>query len=63
MDWEVALDVDRTWRRMVAKSRTDEYRRLLEVKKMVSEMVINVVDSIEAVSVVNNIMEAVIGTS
>ena len=55
--------MDMTWRKMVATSRTDEYRRLLKVKKMVSGLVIHVVDSIESVSGVNNIMDAVIGTS
>ena len=63
MDWEVAPDVDRPWRRMIAQSKTAEYRRLLEVKQMVSGMVISMVDSIESVSVVNNILEAVIDTS
>ena len=45
LDWEVAPNVDRTWRRMVSK------------------MVTDVVDNIEAVSVVSNIVEADIGTS
>ena len=63
MDWDVAQDVNRNWRRMVAKSRTEEYHRLLEVKRMVSEMVTDVVDSIEAVSVASDIIESIIGTS
>ena len=63
MDWEVAPDVDKPWRKMVAQSKTAEYRRLLEVKRMVSGMIEDVVDSIESVSVINSIMETVIETS
>ena len=63
MDWDVAQDVNRNWRRMVGKSRTEDCRRLLEVKRMGSEMVTDVVDSIEAVSVASDIVESIIGTS
>ena len=63
MDWEVAPDVDKPWRKMVAQSKTAEYRRLLEVKRMVSGMVVDMVDGIESVSVINSIMETVIESS
>jgi hypothetical protein len=69
MDWEVAPDVDKPWRLLVAQIKTAEYRRVLEVKKMVygwvSDMVdmVDMVDSIESVSVIGNILEAVIETS
>ena len=63
MDWEVAPDVEKPWRKMVAQSKTAEYKRVLEVKKMVSRLVVDMVDSIESVSVINSIMEAVIKTS
>ena len=63
MDLEVAPDVDRAWRKMLAKSKTDEYRRLQGFKKMVSELVTDMVNSSEAESVGNNIMEAILYTS
>ena len=63
MDWEVAPDVDKPWRKMVAQSKTAEYKRFLEVKKRVSGMVVDMVDSTESVSVISSVMEAVIETS
>ena len=49
IEWEVAPDVDRNWRRMVAKSKAEECHRLMHgVKKMVSEIVMDMADRVEA---------------
>ena len=57
MEWEVAPDMDKNWRRMMAKSKKEEYQRVHGVKMMVSDIVTDIANRVEAVAVVGNILE------